>query len=129
MNIPTTPRRREIQSRRRPLRGRAGSFRGRAGSFRGRAGSFRGRPHAGFTLLELVIAVTILGAYLLPLMLIVTKSKVRAIKFTQQRELRDLAQRKLFDRIHYYVEDDSGTFELEGRPEWTWIHWSSRHWQ
>jgi len=53
-------------------------------------------------------------------MLIVTKSKVRAIKFTQQRELRDLAQRKLFDRIHYYIEDDSGTFELEGRPEWTW---------
>jgi hypothetical protein len=67
-----------------------------------------------------VIAVTILASFLLPLMLLVTKSKVKAIKYTQQRELRDLAQRKLFDVIHYYEETTSGTFELEGRPEWAW---------
>ena len=46
-----------------------------------------GRRARGFTLLELVIAVTILAAFLLPLMLIVSRSKVRAVKFTQAREL------------------------------------------
>ena len=74
----------------------------------------------GFTLLELIIAVTILATFLLPMMLIVTRSKVRAIKYTQQRELRDLAQRKLFDRIHYYDDKDRGDFSAEGHPSWTW---------
>lgn len=78
------------------------------------------QPARGFTLLELVIAVTILATFLLPMMLIVTRSKVRAIRYTQQREVRDLAQRKLFDRIHYYEEKDSGNFSLEGHPSWTW---------
>jgi prepilin-type N-terminal cleavage/methylation domain-containing protein len=77
-------------------------------------------PARGFTLLELVVAVTILATFLLPMMLIVTRSKVRAIKYTQQREVRDLAQRKLFDRIHYYEEKDRGDFSVEGHPSWTW---------
>jgi prepilin-type N-terminal cleavage/methylation domain-containing protein len=78
------------------------------------------RRAGGFTLLELVIAVTILASFLLPLMLIVSRSKVKAIKFTQARELRDLAQRKLFDRIHYYEERDQGDFAAEGHTSWTW---------
>jgi prepilin-type N-terminal cleavage/methylation domain-containing protein len=88
--------------------------------------SLRTRPRgpsgrrAGFTLLEIVVAVTVLATFLLPMMLIITKSKVRAVRYTQQREVRDFAQRKLFDRMHYYEEKDQGDFSAEGRPEWTW---------
>ena len=88
--------------------------------------SFRPGPagtpgrRGGFTLLEIVVAVTILVTFLLPMMLIITKSKVRAIRYTQQREVRDFAQRKLFDRMHYYEEKDQGDFSVEGRPQWTW---------
>jgi type II secretory pathway pseudopilin PulG len=78
------------------------------------------RRGGGFTLLELIVAVTLLAGFLLPMMLIVSRAKVRAIKYTQRREVRDLAQRKLFDRIHYYEELDSGDFSAEGHPEWTW---------
>ena len=74
----------------------------------------------GFTLLELVIAITILASFLLPMLLILSKAKVRTIRTQQQRQLRDLAQRKLFDRIHYYEENNQGDFAAEGRPEWTW---------
>lgn len=74
----------------------------------------------GFTLLELIVAVTILVSFLMPMMLLVARSKARAIRYTQEREVRELAQRKLFDRIHYYEERDAGDFALEGRPDWTW---------
>ncbi len=85
----------------------------------GMSGSFQKRS-GGFTLLELVIAVTILASFLLPMLLILSKAKVRTIRTQQQRQLRDLAQRKLFDRIHYYEENNQGDFAAEGRPEWTW---------
>lgn len=75
---------------------------------------------SGFTLLELIVSVTLLVSFLLPMMLIVSQAKVRAIRYTQKREVRDLAQRKLFDRIHYYEERDSGDFSLEGHRDWTW---------
>lgn len=78
------------------------------------------KTSGGFTLLELVIAITILASYLLPMLLILSKAKVRTIRTQQQRQLRDLAQRKLFDRIHYYEENNQGDFAAEGRPEWTW---------
>ena len=83
-------------------------------------GATRRRRRTGFTLLEIVIAVTILAAFLLPLMLIVSRSKARAIRFTQERQLRDLAQRKLFDVIHYYEERTAGDFAEELRPDWAW---------
>lgn len=54
------------------------------------------------------------------MMLIISRCKIRAIKYTQQRELRDLAQRKLFDRIHYLEPNDSGDFTDDGHPTWTW---------
>ena len=73
-----------------------------------------------FTLLELVVAVTLLAVFLLPMMLIITKAKIRAIKYTQQRQVRDLAQRKLFDVIHYRELRDRGDFSEEGHPAWTW---------
>ncbi|HVR74972.1 MAG TPA: prepilin-type N-terminal cleavage/methylation domain-containing protein [Planctomycetota bacterium] len=78
------------------------------------------RAAGGFTLLELIIAVTMLAVFLLPMMLIVAKAKNRAIQYTIEREVRDLAQRKLFDRIHYYEVADRGDFSQEGRTAWTW---------
>lgn len=78
------------------------------------------RTSRAFTLLELVIAVTLLAVFLLPMMLIISKAKMRAIKYTQQRQVRDLAQRKLFDVIHYRELQSSGDFSDEGHAEWTW---------
>ena len=60
---------------------------------------------------------------------IVHRSRVRAFKYTRVREVQDLAQRKLFERIYYYSEETilagelqemSGTFAEEGRPKWEW---------
>jgi len=91
------------------------------------SGPRRHTASRGFTLLELVIAVTLLVSYLLPMMLIISRCKVRAIKYTQQREVRDLAQRQLFNRVHYsemegktYEQMDQGDFAADGRPTWTW---------
>ena len=78
------------------------------------------RRRGGFTLLELILAVTVLTVFLLPMMVIIARSKARAVRYTQQREVRDLAQRKLFDRIHFYELQDHGDFTAEGRPSWTW---------
>lgn len=74
----------------------------------------------GFTLLELIIAITILVSYLLPMMYLIAESKGRAVQYTRKRELRELSQRKLFDRVHYYEERDVGDFSLEGHANWTW---------
>jgi len=79
------------------------------------------RTSRAFTLLELVIAITLLAVFLLPMMLIISKAKIRAIKYTQQRQVRDLAQRKLFDVIHFRELKLSGDFSDEGHPEWTWL--------
>jgi prepilin-type N-terminal cleavage/methylation domain-containing protein len=76
----------------------------------------------GFSLLELVIAVTLLAAFVLPVLQILSESRVRAIRYTQLRTVKALAQRKLHDHIHYVEDalDRDGTFEEEGYPSWTW---------
>ena len=74
----------------------------------------------GFTLLEIIVALTLTAAYLLPLMLVVSQSKQRAVQFNTERQVRDLAQRKLFDVIHYYDDRTEGDFAEEGRPTWRW---------
>ncbi len=74
----------------------------------------------GFTLLELIIAVTILASFILPMLLVLSKAKVRTTVMTQKRELRDLAYRKLLDHVHYYDENNEGDFTEDGRAEWTW---------
>lgn len=80
----------------------------------------RSRSSRGFTLLELVIAVTMLAGFILPMLQIIADSRTRAIRYTQERQVRDLAQQKLHDRIHFYETEDSGTFEAEGQPRWFW---------
>ena len=89
--------------------------------FTQRKGAGPGSSPWGFTLLELIISVTLLVTFLLPMTLLVTRSKARTIRYTQNRQVRDLAQRKLFDRIHFYEERDSGDFSEEGHANWTWI--------
>ena len=78
------------------------------------------RRSGGFTLLELVVAFTILAAFLLPMMLIISKAKVRAIKYTMDRQVRDLAQRRLFEVIHDPEVPMEGDFAAEGHPFWEW---------
>ncbi len=75
---------------------------------------------AGFTLLEMVLAFTLLALFVLPMLEIIAASRARVTKFTQERIAADLAQRKLFDRMYYIELQDSGTFEKEGYPTWTW---------
>ena len=74
----------------------------------------------GFTLLELIIAVMLLTAFILPMLQLMADARVRAVRYTHLRQVRELAQQKLHDRVHYYEEYDSGTFEEEGEPLWTW---------
>jgi hypothetical protein len=74
----------------------------------------------GFTLLELIVAFTILVLFVLPMLEIIAAARIRAVRYTRDRVVRDLAQRKLFERIYYLETMDAGTFELEGHPEWNW---------
>lgn len=80
----------------------------------------RGHSRGGFTLLELMVAFAILTLFVLPILEIVAAARVRAVKYIREREVRDLAQRKLFDRIYYIEQMEAGTFEPEGHPDWTW---------
>lgn len=92
-----------------------------------RSGSLRGaraRPGAAaqgaFTLLELVLAVTILATFILPILGMIAEARVKAIRYTTERQARGLAQSKLHERIHYFEVEDRGTFEKEGFPNWVW---------
>ncbi|MEC7776331.1 MAG: prepilin-type N-terminal cleavage/methylation domain-containing protein [Planctomycetota bacterium] len=80
-----------------------------------------GAAGAGFTLLELIIAVTLLAVFVLPMFEVLTASRVRAIRYTQARQVKSLAQQKLHDRINFVIEEDEGTFEDEGHKDWNWI--------
>ena len=84
---------------------------------------------SGFTLLELFVAFTLLAIFILPMLTIVHRSRVRSIHYATENEVRELAQRKLFERIYSYSEESvaagsmeamSGTFDAEGRPDWIW---------
>jgi Tfp pilus assembly protein PilV len=79
------------------------------------------RPGAGgFSLLELIVAVVLLTAIILNVLHLLAEAKVRSLRTTQLRRVRDLAQKKLHERVHYFVEEDEGTFEEEGEPAWRW---------
>ena len=67
-----------------------------------------------------MIAVTILATFILPMLWIIAESRTRAIRYTLERQVRSLAQQKLHDRVHYYEIEDQGTFEDDGRIDWTW---------
>ncbi len=94
-----------------------------------RARAIRPRGRGGFTLLELLVAFALLTTFILPVLQLVHEARVRAFKYTLKREVQDLAQRKLFERVYYYSEETvlagqlqamSGTFAEEGHPDWEW---------
>ena len=78
------------------------------------------RANAGFTLLELIVAFVILSLFVLPMLEIMAAARIRAAHYTHDRIVRDLAQRKLFERVYSIELMNAGTFEEEGHPEWTW---------
>ncbi|MBI4586206.1 MAG: prepilin-type N-terminal cleavage/methylation domain-containing protein [Planctomycetes bacterium] len=88
---------------------------------------------AGFTLLELVVAFAILALFVLPVLEIVHQSRLRAGRTALKREVQDLAQKKLYERIYTYSQETidaaalrtgiqpmEGNFAEEGRPNWEW---------
>ena len=87
-----------------------------------RASVVRSSPRRGkgFTLLEMIVAFTILALFVLPMLEIIAAARIRAVKYTRDRVVRDLAQRKLFERIYSIETMDEGNFEAEGHPDWTW---------
>ena len=88
---------------------------------------------AGFTLLELVIAIAMLAAFIIPMLKTLGESCQRSVNYTRQRQIKSYAQNKLYDHINFvedkngnYVETD-GAFEEDGEAvfpgsrEWTWV--------
>ncbi len=88
---------------------------------------------AGFTLLELVIAIAMLAAFIMPMLNTLGESRRRSVNYTRQRQIKSYAQNKLHDHINF-VEDKNGnlveadgTFEEDGESvftgakEWPWV--------
>ena len=79
------------------------------------------KAEPGFTLLELIIAVTLLTLFVVPIGQALNDARIRSIRYTQARQVKSLAQQKLHDRINFVIEEDEGTFEDEGHKEWNWM--------
>ena len=72
----------------------------------------------GFTLLELVLCIAILGTSFLSLLFLKASAIEKAQRFNLERKCQRLAQEKL-DEIVYGIEaETAGDFEEE--PTWTW---------
>jgi hypothetical protein len=75
----------------------------------------------GFTLLELIAAFFILALFLTDVLLIRGGAEKLAADTIKDRKIRDLAQRKLFERMYFIEPENSGTFEIEGfKQTWNW---------
>ncbi len=90
---------------------------------------------AGFTLLELVIATTMLAVFIVPMLRTLGESRERSVHYTRQRQIKSYAQNKLHDHINF-VEvppgsrnfvGTEGAFEKDGEAvfpgsqNWTWV--------
>ncbi len=76
------------------------------------------QPRYGFTLVELVLAVAILGGSFLGLIYLRSSAVTRSTIYNRDRLIQRLAQEKLDEVIYRVGEDHEGGFE--GQPEWTW---------
>ena len=74
----------------------------------------------GFTLLELVLAVAILGGSLLTLLFLRTSAVERAAAYNRDREIQRLAQEKLDEVVFELEEEVEGNFEEQLHPDWFW---------
>ena len=88
----------------------------------------------GFTLLELIIAITMLAVFIVPMLRTLGESRERSVNYTRQRQIKSYAQNKLHDHINF-VEDENGNLvenegafvDEDGEPvfpgsrNWTWV--------
>ena len=71
-------------------------------------------------MLELIVAFAILAMFIVPLLEVVHAARMRAATYSRDRAARELAQRKLYDRVYSIELNNQGNFEAEGHPDWTW---------
>ena len=91
---------------------------------------------AGFTLLELVIALAMLATFIVPMLNTLGESRARSSNYTRQRQIKGYAQNKLHDHINFvqippesgHFVGTEGTFEKKdgksvfpGSKDWTWV--------
>lgn len=76
------------------------------------------RRQAGFTLVELVVAVAILGGAFLTLLFLRAEAVDTAFTYNNKREMQRIAREKL-DEIAFGIEENL-TGELEFFPDATW---------
>jgi type II secretory pathway pseudopilin PulG len=76
------------------------------------------RRAGGFTLIELVLAVGLIGGSFLALLLLRTSAVDRAFKFNLQRKVQRIAQEKLEEVV--YGLEPALTGSIEGLPDWNW---------
>ncbi len=74
----------------------------------------------GFTLIELVLAVAIIGGSFMTLLYVRSAAVQRAYLYNQARQLQRLAQEQLDEVSYGVVEDTDGSFEDRGKPDWRW---------
>lgn len=74
----------------------------------------------GFTLLELVLAVAIIGGSFLTLLSLKLDSIDRADGYNTRRMIQRFTQEQLDEVAFGILEETFGTFEERGRPDWTW---------
>ena len=90
---------------------------------------FTRRGRSGFTLVELVLALGILGITLTTLIFMRLEAIRKITEIVHERELRRLAQELLEEKLALSMENlaeemggelDELTGEIENRPGWTW---------
>ena len=75
-------------------------------------------PTSGFTLIELVMAVGLIGFSFMSLLFIRASAIDQAAKFNIDRAVQRMAQEKLDEVVYGIEQNQDGTFEEE--PDWEW---------
>lgn len=75
-------------------------------------------PTSGFTLIELVMAVGLIGFSFMSLLFIRASAIEKAAQFNIDRSVQRMAQEKLDEVVYGIEENQDGTFEEE--PDWEW---------
>ena len=79
------------------------------------------RPSTGgFTLIELVMAIAIIGASFLGLLVLRASAVDKAWVYNTERHAQRIAQEKLDEVVFGIEEGTSGSIDEEGFEDWTW---------